>query len=230
MQQRYYDPQIGRFLSVDPVETNTSNGFNFNRYWYANNNPYKFTDPDGRAPPGCGDGTCSSSPAQVESAMTMIVATVFMEMVDMSESMAQPGGDSHPETALFTAIIEDVATGAGVEAKAETTAASESSVAAGGRQPLMGRNDTSGPSSTRHTTDAGPNGNRATAKSIFRNQAEGKKTTTTTSGGGTRTRAENGVQIRLQPNGSARVDLPNRGTKPNGETIHTPPKEDLLKR
>ncbi|WP_223629792.1 RHS repeat-associated core domain-containing protein [Thermomonas beijingensis] len=47
MQQRYFDPQIGRFLSVDPV-TATSVGGNFNRYWYANNNPYRFTDPDGR--------------------------------------------------------------------------------------------------------------------------------------------------------------------------------------
>jgi hypothetical protein len=38
---------IGRFLSVDPV-TATSVGGNFNRYWYANDNPYKFKDPDGR--------------------------------------------------------------------------------------------------------------------------------------------------------------------------------------
>ena len=49
MQQRYYDPEIGRFLSVDPVTADASTGGNFNRYWYANNNPYKFTDPDGRA-------------------------------------------------------------------------------------------------------------------------------------------------------------------------------------
>jgi RHS repeat-associated protein len=48
MQQRYYDAMAGRFLSVDPVTTNSTNGSNFNRYWYANNNPYKFTDPDGR--------------------------------------------------------------------------------------------------------------------------------------------------------------------------------------
>lgn len=48
MQQRYYDPMIGRFLSVDPVTAYTSPGANFNRYWYANNNPYRFTDPDGR--------------------------------------------------------------------------------------------------------------------------------------------------------------------------------------
>jgi len=46
MQARYYDPVIGRFYSNDPV------GFkgvhSFNRYTYANNNPYKYIDPDGR--------------------------------------------------------------------------------------------------------------------------------------------------------------------------------------
>jgi RHS repeat-associated protein len=48
MQQRYYDPIAMRFVSVDPVAASTTDGGNFNRYWYANNNPYKFTDPDGR--------------------------------------------------------------------------------------------------------------------------------------------------------------------------------------
>jgi len=48
MRQRYYDPQIGRFLSVDPVSADLNTGANFNRYAYANNNPYKYTDPDGR--------------------------------------------------------------------------------------------------------------------------------------------------------------------------------------
>ncbi len=48
MQQRYYDQSIGRFLSVDPVAANPSTGASFNRYWYANSNPYRFSDPDGR--------------------------------------------------------------------------------------------------------------------------------------------------------------------------------------
>lgn len=48
MQQRYYDPVVGRFLSVDPVTASKADGGNFNRYWYANNSPYMFTDPDGR--------------------------------------------------------------------------------------------------------------------------------------------------------------------------------------
>ncbi|WP_235872879.1 RHS repeat domain-containing protein [Pseudoxanthomonas winnipegensis] len=49
MQQRYYDPTLGRFLSVDPVTAYNDPVAAFNRYWYANNNPYRFTDPDGRA-------------------------------------------------------------------------------------------------------------------------------------------------------------------------------------
>ena len=47
MQQRYYDPEVGRFLSVDPVGVDTGTGGNFNRYWYGNNNPYTFVDPGG---------------------------------------------------------------------------------------------------------------------------------------------------------------------------------------
>jgi len=56
MQQRYYDPMVGRFLSVDPVTANANPGSNFNRYAYANNNPYKFVDPDGRNPLGVAFG------------------------------------------------------------------------------------------------------------------------------------------------------------------------------
>lgn len=37
-----------RFVSVDPAPPSASTGQNFNRYWYADNNPYKYVDPDGR--------------------------------------------------------------------------------------------------------------------------------------------------------------------------------------
>lgn len=47
MQQRYYDPESGRFLSTDPVQADGDGG-SFNRYEYANDNPYRYTDPDGR--------------------------------------------------------------------------------------------------------------------------------------------------------------------------------------
>jgi len=48
MQQRYYEPVSGRFLSVDAANTNPDTGGSFNRYVYGNNNPYKYIDPDGR--------------------------------------------------------------------------------------------------------------------------------------------------------------------------------------
>lgn len=51
MQQRYCDPMIGQCLSVDPVTAYDKGDIRFfNRYAYAFNNPYKFTDPDGRIP------------------------------------------------------------------------------------------------------------------------------------------------------------------------------------
>ncbi len=48
MQQRYMDPEVGSFLSVDPVTAHGENARQFNRYRYGNGNPYGFTDPDGR--------------------------------------------------------------------------------------------------------------------------------------------------------------------------------------
>lgn len=50
MGQRYYHPKLGRFLQPDSVDFQTSNIQSFNKYVYANNNPMKFVDPDGRLP------------------------------------------------------------------------------------------------------------------------------------------------------------------------------------
>lgn len=46
---RWYDPVVCRFMGIDPVEFQEGNIHSFNRYAYANNNPYKFVDPDGRS-------------------------------------------------------------------------------------------------------------------------------------------------------------------------------------
>ncbi len=50
MGARYYDPVIGRFLGADPKGVDPENIHSFNRYSYANNNPYKYVDPDGHSP------------------------------------------------------------------------------------------------------------------------------------------------------------------------------------
>ncbi len=47
MGARYYDPVAGRFLQPDPVHFVESNVHSFNRYAYANNNPYRYKDPTG---------------------------------------------------------------------------------------------------------------------------------------------------------------------------------------
>ena len=48
MQARYYDPLIGRFLSIDPVGFSPDMPFMFGRYTYVNNDPVNAIDPDGK--------------------------------------------------------------------------------------------------------------------------------------------------------------------------------------
>ncbi|MDD5095483.1 MAG: RHS repeat-associated core domain-containing protein [Dehalococcoidia bacterium] len=44
---RYYDAEIGRFISADTIVPNPADPQNFNRYTYCLNNPLKYTDPSG---------------------------------------------------------------------------------------------------------------------------------------------------------------------------------------
>ena len=82
MQQRYYDPVAGRFLSVDPVVTDWDSGGSFNRYVYAQNNPYRYTDPDGRnsaaiaaAAVGCArSGACVTAVAATVAAVGQAIS------------------------------------------------------------------------------------------------------------------------------------------------------------
>jgi RHS repeat-associated protein len=45
---RYYNPAIGRFMSIDPAGGNTGDPQTWNRYVYCENNPYRYLDPNGR--------------------------------------------------------------------------------------------------------------------------------------------------------------------------------------
>jgi RHS repeat-associated protein len=205
MQQRYYDPLLGVFLSVDPVTAYGGDTRYFNRYWYAAGNPYKFTDPDGRALDTIAD-------------IGFVAYSTYKLVTEPSwTNAAALGADIVGAAVPFATGL-----GAGVRAAANgADAVKAADGAADAVRPLMGRNQK--PGGSRINTDLGPNGNRASAKSVFRNQAEGKKTTTFMDDGGIRTRADNNVQIRHHPDGSSRVDLPNRGSAPNGESIHTRP-------
>lgn len=98
MQQRYYDPVAGRLLSEDPVLTGANTGASFNRYVYANNNPYKYIDPDGRDNcEGTSSKVCirSDTLVQSESNEQTTVATpeIVKTMVDNKGSVAVTSGD-----------------------------------------------------------------------------------------------------------------------------------------
>nr|WP_275412590.1 RHS repeat-associated core domain-containing protein [Micromonospora gifhornensis] len=56
---REYDPSLGRFVSLDPVQDLTDPQ-QWNGYSYANNNPTTFSDPTGLIP--CGDEDCKITP------------------------------------------------------------------------------------------------------------------------------------------------------------------------
>lgn len=47
MHARYYSPNLGRFVSVDPIGGRIGSSQSWNRYAYVQNNPLKFTDPEG---------------------------------------------------------------------------------------------------------------------------------------------------------------------------------------
>lgn len=47
MHARYYSPNLGRFLSVDPVGGKVGSSQSWNRYTYVTNNPINGTDPTG---------------------------------------------------------------------------------------------------------------------------------------------------------------------------------------
>ena len=55
------------------MSANPASGSNFNRYWYANNNPYRYIDPDGRCTGSRianSDGTCQSGGGNTLNAAT----------------------------------------------------------------------------------------------------------------------------------------------------------------
>ena len=89
MQQRYYDPGIGMFLSVDPVAVRPI-GDNFNRYWYANNNPYTNTDPDGRE---CNGKGCWVTPAEREAAASGNWREYYQRAGSAGDGYAQRAGE-----------------------------------------------------------------------------------------------------------------------------------------
>lgn len=64
---RYYDSDLGRFISADTIVPQSENTTSYDRYSYGFNNPSRFTDPSGHMPSECGENNqdCGASQAQI---------------------------------------------------------------------------------------------------------------------------------------------------------------------
>jgi RHS repeat-associated protein len=72
MGARYYDPKVARFISADTVVPDQTNPQALNRYSYAYNSPYNYSDPTGHRPENCysaeyRSSACTEEPEDVSS-------------------------------------------------------------------------------------------------------------------------------------------------------------------
>lgn len=135
MQQRYYDPIAGRFLSVDPVVADANTGKGFGLYTYVDNNPYAKVDPDGREPEmkmwadpkgmTHGEARAGAQAAGTVAIAGAGVAAVAIAMAPVGATVAAVAADTAATGSLTTGLL---ANASAVNAAAVTVA----EVAAGG--------------------------------------------------------------------------------------------------
>jgi len=100
MQAQYYDPLIGRFLSVDPVGFSPGRPQMFNRYAYTYNDPMNATDPTGLVLE-CSSGGCQNEQGQ-------IIYSFFGNLARSPQAVSQ-----------FGSVIEELSTKPGFQSDAE---------------------------------------------------------------------------------------------------------------
>jgi RHS repeat-associated protein len=209
MQQRYYEPVAGRFLSVDPVTTDAKDGSSFNRYVYGNNNPYKFKDPDGR--------------------IAIPAAQILIRVLQAAIAVAGAKAVQDTGKATGNQSGQNNSSGAGALAPAPSAgAAGAASPSSGPALPtgLVGTQDSlSGQQGKRH--NSGPldpsNGGTGDAASDFGKLTGGKSAPAPKGSNyppGTQV-GDNGISLRPEGKLGPRIDIPANGDKP-AETLHYP--------
>ena len=98
MNGRIYDPQLGRFLSPDPLVVGVTSQY-WNRYSYVMNNPMRFNDPSGYAPnnAGCSTDVCGNTDA-TQQLREGFESSQTEEVIVIGEA---PSGPSGPVTIRF---------------------------------------------------------------------------------------------------------------------------------
>ncbi|MBT9495568.1 MAG: RHS repeat-associated core domain-containing protein, partial [Paucibacter sp.] len=122
MQQRYYDPIAGRFLSVDPVVTDANTGKGFGLYTYVDNSPYGRIDPDGRV------AVAAFVPAIIDAIATAVASNTGVAVVGIAGGVAlgaainssgAQGGEKGPASASAPAAAEGSPSASGAASSAE---------------------------------------------------------------------------------------------------------------
>ena len=98
---RWYDPDIGRFISADIIVPNPRNPQDLNRYGYARNNPLKYIDPSGH------DIDCLTCIPTFEELVDDIWGDYVDDLIDdFLDEIFDPEGGSGLEPGLI-GIIDD---------------------------------------------------------------------------------------------------------------------------
>jgi len=208
---------MGRWMSPDwsakedPVPyAKLDDPQSLNLYQYVGNNPLNRADADGHDPtdPDC---RCLALGQAITHTEIVVHAALVNALVDIRDAVRAMNGTEPAMLKEPAAPAVPVGVAGGPQA-----APAPATPAAGDKQtqPLVGNNPKDG--GTRTNTDL-PGGHDA-ATGTFGEQTAGQNVRTDPNTG--HQVSEDGSRLRLNPDGTARVDLPNRGTKPNGETVH----------
>jgi RHS repeat-associated protein len=79
---RYYNPRIGQFVSIDPIQNNQP-------YTYSNDNPIKYVDPNGKFPLVIVGGLIAAAPAITQYLqMTVADPTTQLDLADFQNGLS----------------------------------------------------------------------------------------------------------------------------------------------
>jgi uncharacterized protein RhaS with RHS repeats len=196
MQQRYYDPIAGRFLSVDPLTTDTATGTGFGRYHYGANNPLRYIDPDGLCEVPTGSHVCGSASSNAAagcmaafvSAANDRIATGLNSVVRSAVNLVSAGARQSIGVLAITPL--GIAAGNILSEGAEISTSKE--------PPVPGA--TPGRETKGRTTQWNKGGGMEEANRDF--DAKSPKDVTPLPDGGRRGTLPDGRQINVRPNSS----------------------------
>lgn len=194
---RDYDPETGRWLSKDPIGFA---GGDTSLYAYVGGDPVNRIDPEGL-------WFWDAAVAVTEGVVTVSnvvwggLPSMIGDAITGQNTACHDGGTPG---LLLGMVLPTGKPGRGAKLLEE----------AGGGLRLIGRNARV----TRSRVNTDLAGGRSTAKSIFRNRTRGQRVVDKPLGnGGVRRTAEDGTSIRLNPDGSARIDVRHPAGR---ETVH----------